>query len=150
MALIRQATKADSKQIIEFQLKMALESEGLTLDPEFLKAGVEAVFRDPQKGKYFVAEEDQKIVGSMLTTYEWSDWRNKWVIWLQSIYIMPDYRGKGIFRMMYEQIKSDVKRDNSVSGIRLYVDATNEKAIGIYNSLGMDGEHYRVFEWMDR
>ena len=90
MIQIRLATEVDTKEIIDFQLKMAMESEGLALDPGTLEEGVEAVFRDPHKGKYYVAEDDKKIVGSMLITYEWSDWRNKWVFWLQSIYILPD------------------------------------------------------------
>jgi GNAT superfamily N-acetyltransferase len=150
MIRIRLATEKDTEKIIDFQLKMALESEGLALDPKTLKDGIEAVFKDPKKGIYHVAEYDHKVVGSLLTTYEWSDWRNKWIYWLQSIYILPDHRNKGIFRMMYEHIKNEVESVNTVSGIRLYVDVGNEKAIAAYKSLGMDGEHYKVYEWMDQ
>jgi ribosomal protein S18 acetylase RimI-like enzyme len=149
MVKIRLATEEDSKEIIEFQLKMALESEGVELNPDTLTNGVVSVFKDPQKGKYFVAEDDQKIIGSMLTTYEWSDWRNQWVFWLQSVYIIPAYRGKGVFRLMYQQIKNQVEREKEVAGIRLYVDVSNKNAIGVYNSVGMNGEHYKVFEWMN-
>jgi ribosomal protein S18 acetylase RimI-like enzyme len=148
MVLIRHASENDSKEIIRFQLEMALESEGLALDPRTLAEGVEAVFKDPQKGKYYVAEVEHKIVGSMLITHEWSDWRNQWIYWLQSIYVIPEYRNKGIFQLMYERIRKEVVRDNTVAGIRLYVDTSNDKAIRAYNSAGMDGEHYRVFEWM--
>jgi ribosomal protein S18 acetylase RimI-like enzyme len=149
MVKIRLATEEDSNEIIAFQLEMAMESEGVKLNPETLKNGVLSVFRDAQKGKYFVAEDNQKIVGSMLTTYEWSDWRNQWVYWLQSVYIIPAYRGSGIFRLMYEQIKNQVQREKRVAGIRLYVDVSNTHAIGVYNSIGMDGDHYKVFEWMN-
>lgn len=150
MVQIRLATEEDSKEIIDFQLEMALESEGLELNPNTLRDGVLSVFRDTQKGKYFVAEDDQEIIGSMMITYEWSDWRNQWVYWLQSVYVIPSYRGKGIFRLMYEQIKNQVERENGVSGIRLYVDVSNKNAIGVYNSVGMDGDHYKVFEWMKK
>lgn len=149
MVQIRLATEEDSKEIIDFQLKMALESEGVKLNHDTLTDGVVAVFRDSQKGKYFVAEDSQKIVGSMLITYEWSDWRNQWVYWLQSVYIIPAYRGKGIFRLMYQQIKNQVEREKGVAGIRLYVDVSNKHAIGVYNSVEMDGDHYKVFEWMN-
>lgn len=149
MVKIRLATEEDSKEIIEFQLKMALESEGVELNRDTLTDGVVSVFKDPQKGKYFVAEDNQKIVGSMLTTYEWSDWRNQWVFWLQSVYIIPSFRGKGVFRLMYDEIKTQVEREKGVAGIRLYVDVSNKNAIGVYNSVGMDGEHYKVFEWMN-
>lgn len=149
MVQIRLATEEDSKAIIGFQHKMAMESEGIDLNPETLSSGVMAIFRDPQKGKYFVAEAENQIIGSMLTTYEWSDWRNQWVYWLQSVYIISAYRRKGIFRLMYEQVKQLVEHDASAAGIRLYVDKTNKKAIEVYKSIGMDGEHYQVFEWMN-
>jgi len=149
MVHLRLATEEDSDSIIGFQLLMAKESEGIDLNRDTLKDGVLAVFRDPQKGKYFVAEDNGKIVGSLLTTYEWSDWRNQWVFWMQSVYILTAYRGKGIFRIMFQQLIEQVENEENVAGIRLYVDVSNKNAIGVYNSIGMDGEHYKVFEWMN-
>lgn len=148
MVRIRLALEEDKKTIAHFQAEMAKETENLTLDPEVLLNGVSAVFRDPAKGKYLVAEDDKIIVGSMLLTPEWSDWRDKWVLWLQSVYVMPEYRRKKIFSLIYEFAKQIAERDDEVAGMRLYVDNSNEKAIKVYNAVGMDGDHYRVFEWM--
>ena len=145
---VRLAQKEDSSKIIEFQIKMAKESEGLDLDSEILSNGVRSVFHDLKKGKYYVVEDGDQIVASMLNTYEWSDWRNQWVIWFQSVYIVPSYRRKGIFRLMYEYVQQLVKSDDGIAGIRLYVDSTNQKALKAYSSVGMDGEHYKVYEWM--
>ena len=150
MFRIRLAEEEDNSKIIEFQIKMARESEGLDLDREILSNGVRSVFHDLNKGKYYVVEEDDQIVASMLNTYEWSDWRNQWVIWLQSVYIIPAHRRKGIFRLMYDHVQQLVKNDDGIAGIRLYVDSANQKALNTYFSVGMDGEHYKVFEWMEK
>ncbi|HDO27947.1 MAG TPA: GNAT family N-acetyltransferase [Bacteroidetes bacterium] len=148
MFRIRLAIEADTQAIIDFQMKMALESEGFQLNRETLASGVIAVFRDPQKGKYFVAEHDGEVIASMLLTPEWSDWRNRWVFWLQSVYVLPDYRKKGVFRMMYSHAKKLVEEDNDCAGLRLYVDVDNKNALAVYRALGMNGDHYKVFEWM--
>ncbi len=148
MFRIRLAIEADTQAIIDFQMKMALESEDFQLNRETLASGVIAVFRDPQKGKYFVAEHDGEVIASMLLTPEWSDWRNRWVFWLQSVYVLPDYRKKGVFRMMYSHAKKLVEEDNDCAGLRLYVDVDNKNALAVYRALGMNGDHYKVFEWM--
>lgn len=148
MFRIRIANEDDSQAIIDFQLKMAMESEGFELNYETLASGVIAVFRDPQKGKYFVVDGDDKIIASMLLTPEWSDWRNQWILWIQSVYVLPEYRKKGVFRMMYNHAKKLVEEDNDSAGLRLYVDVLNKNALAVYRALGMDGDHYRVFEWM--
>lgn len=148
MFRIRIANEDDSQAIIDFQLKMAMESEGFELNHETLTGGVIAVFRDPQKGKYFVVDRDDKIIASMLLTPEWSDWRNQWILWIQSVYVLPEYRKKGVFRMMYNHAKKLVEEDNDCAGLRLYVDVLNKNALAVYRALGMDGDHYRVFEWM--
>jgi GNAT superfamily N-acetyltransferase len=106
------------------------------------------VFNDLQKGQYYVVEDNDKVIGSMLTTYEWSDWRNQYIYWLQSVYLIPEYRGKHIFSKMFEHLKRKVIGDNQVAGIRLYVDERNQHALSVYKSLGMFGDHYRTFEWM--
>ena len=83
-----------------------------------------------------------------MITYEWSDWRNGNVYWIQSVYVLPEYRGKGVFKEMYLHIKLSVKETPGLSGIRLYVDKHNHRAQKVYNKIGMDGSHYQLFEWM--
>ena len=150
MVQIRMATEENREIIAVFQAKMAQETENLTLDKETLREGVMHVLRNPEKGKYFVAEENGKVVASLLITYEWSDWRNKTVLWIQSVYVLPEYRKQGVFREMYTNIRQWAEADKEVAGIRLYVDKTNLHAIEVYRKLGMDGEHYRLFEWMKK
>ena len=148
MFQIRQAIEEDHQVIVDFQIWMAKESEGLDLDRDLLTDGVIAVFRDSQKGNYLVVEDDGKVIASLLITNEWSDWRNQYIYWLQSVYVLPTYRGKKVFSMMYDHVKSLVEKDDNVAGIRLYVDNSNEHALNVYNAVGMDGGHYKTFEWM--
>ncbi|PLX14699.1 MAG: GNAT family N-acetyltransferase [Marinilabiliales bacterium] len=145
---IRLATEDDKYIIAKFQVKMAKETENIDLDPEIVENGVMSVFQDSHKGKYMVAEAGEDVIASLLLTYEWSDWRNSMVLWIQSVYVLPDYRGKGVFRMLYNYVKEIATEDKSVSGIRLYVDKTNTNAMKVYSAIGMNGEHYNVFEWM--
>ena len=150
MVQIRTAKRFDSQQIKDFQIKMALETENLVLDESIVEKGVLAVFEDESKGTYYVAEIDGIVVGSLLTTYEWSDWRNGRVLWIQSVFVMPEHRGKGIYSMMYDHIKNLVKSKKlDFRGIRLYVDKTNQNAQKVYKKLGMENHHYEMFEWMD-
>ncbi len=148
MINIRLANIEDAGVIARFQTEMAYETEDILLDKETVETGVKSVFYDPQKGKYFVAETDEMIVASLLITPEWSDWRNKWVWWFQSVYVTPYYRGKKIFKRMYEYVKTLIEEDPVAAGLRLYVDSKNKNAIAVYKALGMNGEHYKVFEWM--
>ena len=148
MVQIRTATEEDKEFIASFQMKMAQETEGLQLDEETVNEGVLHVLRNPEKGKYFVTDDDGRVVASLLITYEWSDWRNQLVLWIQSVYVLPGYRQKGVFKALYNHIKDWVSGDKNVAGIRLYVDKTNKTAMEVYRRLGMDGEHYRLFEWM--
>ena len=148
MIKIRKAKSADCDTIADFQEKMAVETENLELDPAIVGSGVNAVFSDPSKGTYYVAEIDKTITGCLLTTPEWSDWRNGWIIWIQSVYVLPRWRNKGIYNKLYNHIKQLVEEDSQLKGIRLYVDKSNEKAIQIYRHSGMDDEHYRLFEWI--
>lgn len=84
----------------------------------------------------------------MLNTFEWSDWRNGNIIWFQSVYVMPEYRKLGILKKMYAHVKTLVKADDHLVGIRLYVDKGNDRAQKVYQALGMNGEHYDTYEWM--
>lgn len=146
--IIRQANVNDSASIVEFQLAMAMETEQLRLDEPTVIKGVAAVFSDPSKGIYYVAELDGKVVGSLLTTFEWSDWRNGTVLWIQSVYVRPEFRKKSIFSNLYKHIRNRVSSDENLRGIRLYADKTNTSAHEVYQHLGMTAEHYQMFEWM--
>ncbi len=142
------ANEYDARAIAGFQVKMAKETEGLELDIDTVNKGVLAVFRDPQKGKYYIASSNEEIIASLLITQEWSDWRNNWVFWLQSVYVLPEKRGLGVFKQMYEYIINQISANTEVAGLRLYVDLKNSGAREVYAKLGMNGEHYQVFEWM--
>lgn len=144
----RPSYEYDAPVITDFQVKMAKETESVNLDKSTVNKGVISVFRDSQKGKYYVTTEGDIIVASMLITYEWSDWRNNWVYWLQSVYVLPEKRGQGIFKHMYEYILKQVKDNDEVAGLRLYVDLKNIAAREVYSKLGMNGDHYQIFEWM--
>jgi len=145
---IKRANIDNAKSIIDFQQKMAKETEGIDLDPEILSKGVHAAFNDATKGIYYVAmDNNDKVIASLLTTYEWSDWRNGCVLWIQSVYVLPEYRGKGVFGKMYQHLKSMVENSDEYLGLRLYVDRTNVKAQKVYDKIGMDGEHYKMYEW---
>ena len=148
MVHIRPASEDDAEVIAAFQLEMALETENLALNPETVQQGVLQVFRNQAKGKYLVASDEDIVTGSLLLTYEWSDWRNKTVVWIQSVYIRPDYRRRGIFNKMYTTVKQMITDDNTFAGIRLYVDRTNKQAQEVYQKSGMNGDHYQLFEWM--
>ena len=148
MIKIREATRDDSKNIIDFQQKMAMETENVKLDSGVLSEGLRRLFEDPAKGKYYVATDNDEVIGCLMTTYEWSEWRCGNVLWIQSVYIKPTHRSKGAFRKMYGHIKSLVTPESEYRGIRLYVDKTNAAAQKVYEKLGMNGEHYQVYEWI--
>lgn len=147
MILIRKATLTDAETIIDFQQKMAWETEQMHLVPEIISKGVKAVFANPSRGQYWVAEDKDKVVASLLITYEWSDWRNCNVWWFQSVYVLPGFRRIGIFRSMYNHIKNEAEKEG-VAGLRLYVESNNLSAQATYASLGMKSLHYKMFEWM--
>lgn len=145
---IRKAVKPDSEVIAHFQLLMADETENIKLDERIVQKGVSAIFHQPELGQYFVAEVKGKIVASLMTTFEWSDWRNGMVWWIQSVYVLPEFRKKGIFKKMYRHIKALVLDRDDVSGLRLYVANENTSAAKVYENVGMEGNRYRLFEWM--
>ncbi len=149
MIIVQQATINDVQILIEFQLKMAQETERLSLDRKSVEQGVTRVFSDPSKGMHIVAEERDTVVGCLLITYEWSDWRNGTLWWIQSVYIAPNYRNKGVFSQMYAYLKKKVTDADDILGLRLYVDKNNTDAQNAYRALGMNAEHYLLYEWMD-
>ena len=145
---IREATLNDLETIVDFQLKMALETEDLQLDEAVLKKGVAAAITDSGKGRIFVTQDGERIISSLMITLEWSDWRNGWVWWIMSLYVVPEYRRQGVFKRMYSYIKSIVEKDEGVKGLRLYVDKRNLRAQKVYDAVGMCGEHYATYEWL--
>ena len=144
----RAATVTDASSIIEFQLAMARETEGIELDAPTVTRGVHAVFDEPSHGRYFVAAAGDEVIASLMITYEWSDWRNGNVWWIQSVYVRPAFRRQGVYARMYEVVRAAAASDPNVRGIRLYVDRRNTPAQEVYRRCGMNGEHYLVFEWM--
>ena len=146
--IIREATKEDAGQIAAFQMEMAMETENLQLDTNLVNKGVQHVFDDRMKGTYYVAEKNGKVIASLLTTYEWSDWRNGTILWIQSVYVSPIFRRNGVYRSMYQHILQLVSENPELKGIRLYVDQTNLPAREVYKKLGMNAEHYQLFEWL--
>lgn len=150
---VRPARMADIDTLLRFQLAMAKETEGWQLDAETLERGILQTLLDPNKGQYWVAEvpnagKKDKPVGMLMTQQEWSDWRCQNVIWIQSVYVLEEQRRKGVFRALYQAIWQKVQTDDTLSGIRLYVEKENEAALKTYRSMGMETEHYRLCEQM--
>ena len=143
---IRNAVIEDAEAIIGFQQEMATETEGKNLDPTVVGRGVRAVFGDEERGRYVVADDSGTLVGSLLLTWEWSDWRDGWFWWIQSVFVAPDRRGQGVFRRLYEHVVPQAEARPDVCGIRIYVEASNEHAQGVYDALGMKHAGYQVYE----
>ena len=146
--IVRKALPEEAQQIISFQIAMALETENIYLDPETVMRGVKAVFTDTEKGNYFIAEENGQVIASLLTTFEWSDWRNGTILWIQSVYVVPEFRRKGTYKALYGHIRTMVEHDPSMKGIRLYADKSNLTAQKVYEKLGMTADHYQLYEWL--
>ncbi|MBT8250099.1 MAG: GNAT family N-acetyltransferase [Acidimicrobiia bacterium] len=125
---------------------MALETENRQLDPSTVTAGVRAVFADDSRGRYLVATDGGEVVGSLLLTYEWSDWRNRWFWWIQSVYVAPAARRQGTFRSLFDAVVADARARHDVFGIRLYVASDNVLAQSVYTSLGLGAAGYGVYE----
>ena len=148
MNVVRPASPADAPRIVQFQVSMALETEDLALDPAIVASGVAAVFEDPAKGHYWVAERGSQVAGMLLTVREWSDWRNGTVLWVHSVYVDPPVRRSGVYRALYDHLRAIVDADEGLVGLRLYVDKRNTGAQDTYEALGMTREHYHLYEWM--
>jgi len=144
---VKKASPDHISVIADFQQKMAFETEGLKLNNSRLIKGVSQVFSDPAKGFYLIVEEEGEMIASVLLTPEWSDWRNSTFLWIQSLYVLPAFRKQGVFRMIYDFVKSMVATSDDYAGIKLYVDEHNTIAQEAYSKVGMDASHYRLFEW---
>ena len=135
----------DIDSITQFQVDMALESEGAVLDSDKVLRGVTAAMNDCNKGTYIVARNEGDVVASLMITREWSDWNAEWYWWVQSVYVKPAHRGRGLFRAMYSKVK-DMATQKGVSQVRLYVDKTNLSARQVYERVGMQECHYLMYE----
>ena len=142
---IRPANRADIPHLVDWNAAMAQETEAKTLDRAVLARGVEGVFDDPRRGFYLVAEQEGVAVGSLLVTYEWSDWRGGDFWWIQSVYVMPAARRGGIFRALYAAVRERACAAGAV-GLRLYVETENDRAQRTYAGLGMAPCHYLMYE----
>ena len=145
---IRRGRLDDLDTIAQYNIDLAKESEDLVLDETTAREGTLQALRDENKGLYFVAEEGGQIVGQLMLTKEWSDWRNGWIWWIQSVYVKPEFRKKGVFRALYEYVKEIAKNSEDVVGLRLYAYKDNKRAHKVYESLGMKGGENIVFEEM--
>jgi GNAT superfamily N-acetyltransferase len=142
---LRDATRADVDALVEFNAALAWETEHRRLDPAVLRPGVAAVFDDARRGFYLVAERDGAVIGGLLVTFEWSDWRCGEWWWVQSVYVRPQARGQGVFGALYRAIEARARAAGAV-GLRLYVERDNLRAQRTYATLGMDETHYRLYE----
>ena len=144
---IRQAVPADAPIIVEYNRRLAEESEGKALDLTILAGGVAAALADPQrKGPYYLAVEGETVLGQLQITFEWSDWRNGWYWWFQSVYVAEEARRRGVFRSLYEHVAELSRREPDVIGLRLYVERDNHGAQRTYLDLGMEQTAYLLLE----
>ncbi|MFM8552032.1 MAG: GNAT family N-acetyltransferase [Nitrospiraceae bacterium] len=148
--LIRPAHVGDLDRLVDFSLAMAQETEGRQLDRVRLRQGTQAIFDEPARGFYLVAEvknqPHQIVVGQLMITFEWSDWRNATFWWIQSVYVHPDWRRRGIYRAMHRHLLQEAKNRKDVCGLRLYVEKDNREAQTVYHRVGLSPSAYQVFE----
>ena len=143
---IRKARPADAAIIATFNRNLAWETEKLRLNRRIVDRGVGALLEDPSKGIYFVGEQDGQIVGQLMITYEWSDWRNGNIWWIQSVYVASAFRQQGVFRALFKHVEKLGRSRRDVCGLRLYVEKNNRRAHRAYGRLGMRRTHYEVYE----
>ena len=144
---IRKAKIEDLETIVKFNYNLAKQTEDKELDLEILTKGVKAILNDSTKGQYYVYVIDNKVVGQIMHTYEWSDWRNGMFLWVQSVYVDAEYRRKGIFKELYNHVKKICDEDEGTTGVRLYVEKENFNAKATYKSLGMQECNYHMYEY---
>ncbi|MCH7621944.1 MAG: GNAT family N-acetyltransferase [Chloroflexi bacterium] len=143
---IRRAIGSDLETIVDFNSAMARETEGKTLDLGRLRPGVAAVLADGGWGFYLLAEIAGQVAGQLMITTEWSDWRNAYFWWIQSVYVIPEHRRRGVYRALDQQVRAQARLRGNVCGVRLYVDRRNHGAQKVYSSLGMCPSHYDMYE----
>lgn len=148
--LVREATADDCDTIATYNSQMSEETEGRPLDRDTIRAGVAALLADRSKGRYWVAVDDDAIAGQIMVTWEWSDWRNGMLWWIQSVYVTRDYRRQGVFTALYRHVKKVARESGATAGLRLYVEQDNARAQATYQSLGMSMTKYRIMQELFR
>jgi GNAT superfamily N-acetyltransferase len=143
---VREASLPDWAIIADFNVRLARESEDLDLDPARVETGVRAILTDPAKGIYYVAEDAGAVVGQLMVTYEWSDWRNGLIWWIQSVYVRPEFRRAGVFRALFRHLQSLARVQKEVCTLRLYVHGENAQAHRSYERMGMSRTKYQIYE----
>ena len=143
---MRRAAPEDLDTLVRFNAAMAEETEGKALELARLRSGVAALFQDPNRGFYLVAEIGGQVAGQLLVTTEWSDWRNAFFWWIQSVYVAPVYRRRGVYRALHRYLQAEAQRHGDICGLRLYVERSNQVAQQVYSSLGMALSHYDLYE----
>lgn len=147
--IIRKAELKDVESITNFNINMAIETEGRELDKSVVLDGVRAVIEDPSKGFYLTAEKvngTPRIVGQLLVTFEWSDWRNRYFWWIQSVYVHNNFRNRKIFSRLFSRLVEIAQDKRDVYSMRLYVEESNISAKQVYEALGMSKSSYEIYE----
>lgn len=146
--IIRLGEDRDAGPLAEFNLAMAFETEGKQLDAPVVEAGVKGLLNNPAAGFYVVAQHETEVRGALMVTFEWSDWRNKFFWWIQSVYVTPSHRRQGAFTRLLRAVMEMAAERDDVCGLRLYVEQNNHIAQSTYKSLGLDETHYDMYEVM--
>lgn len=144
--LIRDARAEDADRLAAWAQAMAWETEKKSLDADTVGRGIRTALAEPRRGRYFIAERDGEPAGTLMLTYEWSDWRNGDWWWIQSVYVAPEHRRQGVYAAMYEHVRAAAQSRADVCGLRLYVEHHNATAQRTYESLGMADAGYRMYE----
>lgn len=143
---VRPAAADDAGILVDFNRAMAEESEDKGLNVETLRRGVDYLLTHADEGFYLIAEHQGSVAGSLMVTYEWSDWRSGRFWWIQSVYVMPEHRRQGVYRALHQRVRELARQDPEACGLRLYVERENSGAMATYRALGMDETHYRLYE----
>jgi len=143
---VRKANQKEIVSIVKMNIALAFETESLILDDKVVSLGVANCLNDSAKGSYFLAEYEKSTIGQVMVTYEWSDWRNGWIWWIQSVYVEPSFRGKGVFKSLFNHVEMLALAQLDVVIIRLYVEIHNLPAKEVYQKVGMQHAGYEVFE----
>ena len=143
---VRAARPEDLESLVDFNCRLARETEDHELDPATVRRGLARLFANPAAGFYTVAEQEGRVVGCLLITFEWSDWRDGWLWWIQSVYVEAAARRRGVFRRLFEHVREKAETDGDVRGLRLYVERGNGRAQATYASMGMAEAPYKLFE----
>ena len=143
---VRAARPGDLEALVDFNCRLARETEDHELDPATVRRGLTRLFDNPAAGFYTVAEQEGRVVGCLLITFEWSDWRDGWLWWIQSVYVEEAARRRGVFRQLFEHVREKAETDGDVRGLRLYVERGNSRAQATYASMGMAEAPYKLYE----